>query len=223
MATRNKPVATPDASGVSAAAVRGFLRQSAELERRTVADVVKELAINSAAAQSVLAAMQMAGYIEPIRGGKYRNTEAGNSVAQVSKARPIKKQTAEKALADFLTRVKNVNLESEYLYSVESVVLFGPYFEGIRKVKNVDVAVELEPKEINPSKLEHLVKQQAEAEEATGKKFKSFSDRRAWGRNKVLAFLRGKSRALALHELNDEILARPNKVLMKRGRSHSHR
>ena len=89
MATRKTAVVAPDVAGVSPSAVRGFLRQSAELPTWTAADVVKALDIDAKTAEGVLTAMQMVGYIEPVKGGKYRNTEAGNAVAHVSKARPI--------------------------------------------------------------------------------------------------------------------------------------
>jgi predicted nucleotidyltransferase len=206
---------------LDAEAVRGFLLQSAESSSWTAADLAKGLGIEKGATKDVLAAMLMAGYIEA-EGSGFRNTEAGNAVAKVSKARPIKKQTAEKALEDFLGRVKTVNLESEYLYSVERVVLYGPFFEGAEKFKDVDVAVELSAKERNKAKLEERVKKQAEEAEAAGKRFKSFADRRAWGSNKVLEFLKGKSRSISLSMLNEAILARPHRVLYTRSASRGH-
>jgi hypothetical protein len=158
----------------------------------------------------------MVGYIEPLKGGKYRNTSEGNAVAQVSNARPIKRETAQKALDEMLQRVKQVNLEREYLYSVEKVALFGPYFEGADKIKDVDVAIELSPKERNAERLAAASKKQADEAEAGGKRFKSFADKRAWSRNRVLAFLKGKSRALSLYELNADILARPHEIVFTR-------
>ena len=200
MSTRKKQ-ADPGISGISASAVRQFLLQSAEFPSWTADDLAKTLGIDKGATKGALAAMQMAGYIEPA-GAKFRNTEAGNAVAKVSKAKPIKKATAEKSLEEFQQRVRTVNLESGYLYSVEKVVLYGPYFEGADKIKDVDVAVELAPKERNKTKLEEREKKQAEEAEAGGKRFKSFADRRAWGRNKVLDFLKGRSRSLTLYALN---------------------
>jgi predicted nucleotidyltransferase len=220
MSTRKKQ-ADPGLSGVSASAVRQFLHQSAELQSWTAEDLAKTLGLDKTATKSALAAMQMVGYIE-VTGSRFRNTEAGNAIAKVSKAKPIKKATAEKALDDFLQRVRTVNLERDYLYAVDKVVLFGPYFEGAEQIKDVDVAVELSPKERNKAKLEDREKKQAEEAEAGGKRFKSFVDRRAWGRNKVLDFLKGKSRSLALYALNDEILTRPHKIIYTRGGADNH-
>jgi predicted nucleotidyltransferase len=207
---------SPELPGVAAGAVRAFLHQSAELDTWTASDVQKALSVDASTAKGVLAAMQMVGYIESVKGGKYRNTSEGNAVAQVSNARPIKRETAQKSLDDMLQRVKQVNLEREYLYSVEKVVLFGPYLEGAAKIKDVDVAVELSPKERNAEKLAAASKKQAEEAEATGKRFKSFADRRAWSRNRVIAFLKGKSRALSIYELNADVLARPHEIVFTR-------
>jgi hypothetical protein len=216
MAGARTKKAAPELPGIAAGAVRAFLHQSAELDTWTAADVQKALSIDANAAKGVLAAMQMVGYIEPLKGGKYRNTSEGNAVAQVSNARPIKRETAQKALDEMLQRVKQVNLEREYLYSVEKVVLFGPYYEGAEKIKDVDVAVELSPKERNAEKLAAASKKQADEAEAGGKRFKSFADKRAWSRNRVLALLKGKSRALSLYDLNADILARPHGILFTR-------
>ncbi len=220
MATRKKQ-AEAAISGTSAAAVRGFLQQSAEMQSWTVDDLAKTLGIDKSAAKSVLMTMQIVGYIEP-SGSRFRNTDAGNAVAKVSKAKPIKKATAEKALEEFQKRAKQVNLETAYLYAVEKIVLFGPFLEGAEKVKNVDVAVELSPKERNETKLEERVTKQADEAEAAGKRFKSFADRRAWGKNNVLEFLKGKTRSLALHTLDDAILTRPHKIIYTRGDAKDH-
>jgi hypothetical protein len=214
MSTRKKQ-ASAAIPPISAAAVRGFLQQSAEFPSWSVEDLMKALGVDKTQAKGAIAAMQMSGYVEAV-GGRFRNTDSGNAVAKVSKARPIRKATADKALQDFLGRVRIANLESQYLYAVERAVLFGPYFEGADKIKDVDVAIALEPKERNRGRLEEREKEQAEEAEARGKRFKSFADRRAWGRNKVLAFLKGASRSLALYALNDDILTRPHKILYNR-------
>jgi predicted nucleotidyltransferase len=211
MSTRRKQP-DPGIATISPAAVRVFLQQSAEFPSWSVEDLAKALGIDKALAKGAIAAMQMSGYVEPA-GSSFRNTEAGNAVAKVSKAKPIKKATAEKALNDFLARVRTVNLESDWLYAVDRVVLFGPYLEGAEKIKDVDVAVELTPKERNQAKLEAREKKQAEEAEAAGKRFKSFADRRAWSRNKILAFLKGNSRSIAVFLLDKDILTRPHKIL----------
>ncbi len=66
-------------AGISAAAVRGFLLQAAELDSWTPDYAAKTLAVDKATAQQVIEALQVMGYVEPIPGrrSEYRTTEAG--------------------------------------------------------------------------------------------------------------------------------------------------
>jgi hypothetical protein len=219
MPPRKQPQKTgAQIAGISPAAVRDFLLQSAELTSWPVAYLQKTLAIDVPTARGVIHALSVVGYIEPdpANSKNWCNTEAGNKVAGVSKARPIKRKTAEKALADFLVRVREVNLEPAYLYSVDRAVVFGPYLAGGGDVKNVDVAVEVRPKIADKRKLEDRVKADAQRAEAEGKGFKSFADRRAWGVTKVKQRLKGRGRTIALYDLSDSVLAQPHKVVYER-------
>src|SRR5262245_62643644 len=112
---RHQAESTTGASvaGVSPAAVRHFLLQAAEMASWTPAYLQKTLAVDPKIAKGVLTALSAVGYIEPDPKdrGNWRNTASGNAMAGVSKARPIKRETAEKALAEFLNRVREVNLE----------------------------------------------------------------------------------------------------------------
>jgi hypothetical protein len=81
-----KRTPAPDPAAIAeltAAAVRGFLRQSAELDSWTPDYAAKTLAVDKATAQQVIEALQIIGYVEPIPGRRsaYRTTEAGNTVA----------------------------------------------------------------------------------------------------------------------------------------------
>jgi hypothetical protein len=221
MGTRSQQAgqkAKADTAGVSATAVRDFLLQSAETPRWSLAHLQKTLAVNTQTARGVLTALSAVGYIEPDPEDPrhWRNTAAGNAMAGVSKARPIKRKTAEKALTEFLNRVREVNLEPGYLYSVDRVVVFGPYVSGGENIKNVDVGLELRPKVPDKRKLEERVKADAERAESEGKRFKSFADRRAWGINKVKQHLRGRGRTIALYDLNESILQQPHQVVSTR-------
>ena len=63
------------------------------------------------------------------------------------KARRLKRETADRALAGFMTRLAQVNApEAPYAYRVKTVVLFGSYATDAAQVGDVDLAVQLEPK-----------------------------------------------------------------------------
>lgn len=218
MATRRKRAetgSTADAAGVSAAAVRDFLLQSAETPNWSTAQLQKILAVEPAVARGVLAALKAAGYIEqdPRNLQRWHNTEAGNSMAGVSRARPIKRKTADKALAELLDRIREVNLETEFAYRVQRAVVFGPYLPGAENITNIDVAVELMPKIKDARKLAQRVEADADRAASAGKRFKSFADRRAWGATKVKQYLKGRGRAIALYDLDEKVLNQPHKVV----------
>jgi predicted nucleotidyltransferase len=206
-----KPAAS-DIGAVSAQAIRDFLHQAAELEAWSAQEIKKSLGLDAAAVKTVLATLQMAGYIEAAGGSQYRNTAAGNAMAKVSAARPITRKTADKAIAQVKERIAEVNVSNEYLYRVRKAVLFGPYVRNAAAIKDVDVAIELEPK-LTGSALERAEERQRIEADDGGKRFKSFADRREWPKNKVRAYLKGRSRAVALYDMDEWIQAQLQKPL----------
>jgi hypothetical protein len=200
----------------SATAIREYLRQSAEHETWTRKGFEKALSITAKDAETALAALQMAGYVEAAgKTGTYRNTPAGNTVAEVKASRPIKRATAERNFKEFLERIEKVNSDPEFLYRVKKAVLFGPYLSDEKQIKDVDLAVELVPKQRNAAKHEAAMKQQSDEAAADGKHFKNFKDREKFGLTKVNDFLRGRSRSIALKELQEWVTAQPHKVVFE--------
>jgi hypothetical protein len=203
-------------AGISAAAVRGFLLQAAEVELWTPDYAAKTLAVDKATAQQVIEALQVIGYVEPIPGRRsaYRTTEAGNAVAGVSKAKPILRKTLQRSLDEFVGRVAQVNEDPHYLYAVERAVVFGPYITtNAERLKNVDVAVKLVPKEPDPQSHEELTRQRAEEAASRGKRFPSFAVRQRYAEDEVRAFLKARSRGIALYDLDEKIEAGEKRVM----------
>ena len=205
-------------AGLTPDAVRGFLLQAAESPNWTPSYAASTLAVDPKSISGVLAALAMVGYIEadPADPKRWRTTAAGNAVAGVSKAKPVARKTLERSLQQVIERIREVNVEKQYLYSVNKAVIFGPYLTGAEKIKNVDIALDLQPKIANEKKLQESVKADAAQAEQEGKRFKSYADRRAWGQNKVRAYLKGRARAISLHDLTDKVLAQPHEVIFQR-------
>jgi hypothetical protein len=203
-------------SPVSAQAVRDFLLQAAELGDWTSRDAAKFLGIQPKEVKQALAALESVGYIERVSAGKdtWRNTASGNTVAGVSAARPIQRSTAADRLREFVERVHKINDDPHYLFRVARAVVYGPWLTATAKLKNIDVAVELQPREKKKDKHEARMKERAEQAAAGGKRFASFAKRRDWGRQEVLDFLKSRSRALSVKELSDSILAQPHQELL---------
>lgn len=203
-------------SPVSPQAVRNYLLQAAELGEWSSGDAAKFLGVGAKEVKQALAALESVGYVErvPRAKDKWRNTQSGNTVAGVSAAKPVKRDTAAGKLEQFVERVHKVNDDPQYLFRVARAVVYGPYLTNAEKLKNVDVAVELRPKEKNRQRHEQRMKERAEEAAAAGKRFTSFAKRRDWGRQEVVDFLKSRARAISVNELTDWILAQPHKELL---------
>ncbi len=201
------------------------------LLRRTMHDfwtrkvVAAELKISPTRASRLISALRAAGYVEPVLGerrGTWRNTTLGNALANATTARPVKRSTAERRLAEFLSRVREVNAKPGFLYRVTEVVVFGSYLSGRSKVGDVDLARRLEPKpEYREGWGARVLEHSTEAE-VRGRRFARFADRLGWPQQEVRRFLRAGSRSLSLHDLDHEeelIADAPHRYLFRLDRS----
>jgi hypothetical protein len=182
--------------GIAPAAIRSFLVQAAELPSWTADYLRKILAVDAAAANQVLLALEASGYIEPMPGkrGSWRNTEAGNRMAGVSRAKPILRKTLDESLEALRDRICRVNHDPRFLYRVEKAVLFGPYLTDKQdRLKGLDVAIQFAPKEQDPARLEQLVQERAAEAERAGTHFKSYADRMRYGENGSCSVARRRS------------------------------
>ncbi len=73
-------------------------------------------------------------------------TTSGLAFANASAAAPIHRKTAELVLRQFLERLHAVNDNPDYVYRVESAVLFGSMLSTTERLGDVDMAIELQPK-----------------------------------------------------------------------------
>ena len=117
-------------------------------------------------ASGLVKALEAAGLAKASRGRspkKWTTTQLAQSFASATAAKPITRQTAEKALAQFLECVNRVNLDDRFLANVTLVILFGSYLNPeVKKLGDVDVGVELQPKESDRKRLRELNYQRVE-------------------------------------------------------------
>jgi hypothetical protein len=110
--------------------VRNLLRRfrSAVISASTVQNVLN---LGTTEAEGFLRRMVRLGLLERSKQLSTKDRRAyevstpGQAFANACASKPITRETAHRALQEFMDRVQVINAGDEYLYKVESVVLFG--------------------------------------------------------------------------------------------------
>jgi len=165
-------------------------------------------------------ALESAGLARANRGKSpktWTTTQLAQSFGSATAARPITRQTADAALARLLERVDRVNSDDYFLAQVTRVILFGSYLRReVGRLGDVDVAVEMCPKEADRGRLRELNHQRVAEVERNGHRFRRALDRESWWQTETFRFLKGRSRAISLVDYQAEkafVDRVPHKVL----------
>jgi hypothetical protein len=102
-------------AGYPALVVRNALRNLRTADAWGLLALEKAAKLTPSAARTMAKALQKDGLVELIEPGRLAVTQAGRTLAAATAARPISRSTAEKALAEFLDRVKRVNTDPYFL------------------------------------------------------------------------------------------------------------
>lgn len=176
--------------GFPALKIRKLVRKLNNLQYWNAKTVQVILRNERSEAEAIVRALVEAGLARaaPIRGmDTCATTQFAQSFGSATAAKPITRQTADHALAQLLERVNQVNRDESFLAKVTKVVLFGSYLRAeVGRLSDLDVAVELQPKEPNGDRLGEL----------TRKRVEQLQDRRTpiqLDRSRVLVALGGSS------------------------------
>ena len=64
----------------------------------------------------------------------------------------VTRETADRLLDNLLTRAKEIDADPQYLYGISRLAVFGSYLTAKDKLGDIDIAVELGPKERVPER-----------------------------------------------------------------------
>ena len=164
-------------------------------------------------------ALEAEGLIEASsRADGWTVTQAGDTLAVASAARPVSRQTAEKALAELLERVARVNNDPYFLARVTRVALYGSMLRPeVKQLSDVDLAVQLVAKETDPDRLREANAERVEELAMLGKRFGTFLEEQFCWFLESFRFLKGRSRVISLADYNVEkrlVLAVPHRMLL---------
>ena len=191
--------------------IRDLFKWRSELCRENLEDKLK---ISVPKAAKLLKELVQLGYLElqpsnfPEEQGRwYELTPAGRSLALVRAVPPMKREKAEKLLAEFLERVREVNTNPDFLHKVDKVVVFGSFLRPeAAELNDLDVAVTLTRKLENWDEYEKAREAQVTQAHKAGRHFSTFVEELYYPELKTKTFLRNRSRYLSLHTTDDEVL-----------------
>lgn len=129
----------------------------------------------------------------------WENTIKGNALAMATTAPPVKRATADRALAQFLDRVATVNGGGGFAYRVKRVTVFGSYLTQGNELNDVDLLIDMVPCKTNAKEQEILEESIRARAVKSGRRFSIFIDELAWPHTEVCRFLKNRSRTLSLH------------------------
>ena len=141
-------------------------------------------------------------FIEFVRerdGNKYYElTGYGNRFAKSTARKPILRKTAERLIKEFVERSHKVREDPYFLYKVKRAIVFGSYLTNKDKINDIDIAIELIPKDNDSDKHIKLIKKRIDEAQNKGRKFNSYHDALFWPIAEVHSFLRGRSPSISL-------------------------
>jgi predicted nucleotidyltransferase len=204
--------------GCPALVVRKALRYLREWDEWRVSDLESTAKLTPGTGGDLVKALQAEGLIESRAKGAWSVTQAGRTFSVASAAKPVTRATAERALAQFLDRVEQVNRDPYFLGKVVRVVLFGSLLKpDVGRLSDVDLAVELVPKEGDRDRASEQNYQRAGELAEKGQRFRNVVDWALCWYFETRRFLKGGSRVIALADYRTEkplVLAVPHRVLL---------
>jgi predicted nucleotidyltransferase len=204
--------------GCPALVVRKTLRYLRVRDQWGVAELEATAGLAPGTGIDLTKALQAEGLIESCARDAWCVTQAGRTFSVATAARPVTRATAERALAQFLDRVGQVNRDPYFLGKVVRVVLFGSMLKPeVARLSDVDVAVELATKETDFDRARAQNYLRAEELAQKGKRFRDFIDLELCWYFETRHFLKGGSRVIAMADYKAEkalVLAVPHRVLL---------
>ena len=162
--------------------VRQLIRQTARTSI-TLRHVRQVLRCSDSGAASVLNQLEKDGFIESVSGRLEPSTK-GRALAMATAARPLRRTTAARLVADLIERARSVNSDDSWAYRVETLAVFGSYVRGADRPSDVDIACELRPRWKSARQQAH---EQVRREDR-GKPFRNISEWASWPKLEVFRY-----------------------------------
>jgi predicted nucleotidyltransferase len=204
-------------AGCPTLTVRGILRSLRGRSPWTLSDLERAAELPTGSGRRLVQVLRDRGLVEPGGRAGWGLTQAGVTFAGATAAKPITRATAERALAQFLDRVRRADQDPYFLARPIRVVLYGSMLRPeVERLSDVDLAVQLVPKETDPERAQRLNQERAEELAALGHRFRNVLEVVCCWHLETFQFLKCRSRVISLADYALEksfILAVPHRFL----------
>jgi predicted nucleotidyltransferase len=185
---------------------RLFRRRYGEWSSESIRAILK---LSPFRVAKLISELHAVGYIEESKkiDGRmlWQKTLDGCSLANAPAAKPLRRETADRLLDELLIRVRYVNANRRFLLKVTRVVVFGSYLTEADRLGDIDLAVALEPKQQDPIVGYAQWRKKLRQADRDGIRFANSAERVWWPEIEVRKFLKSRSRAISLHDIDDGI------------------
>lgn len=196
-------------AGFPAKQIRKLLRRSDSV--LSVDDVTKVLGLRGERALQLLKTLEKQGFIKkntssPDPEKNWKHTIKGGALSNALFSARVSRRDAETALFEFMVRVGEVNEAARFLFRVRKVVLFGSFLSESSAIGDLDIAIDMVPKEPDSRKHSERLLAHADAAALCGKRFGNIVQRLDFAAKKVRAYLKARSRIIQLTDCDDGVL-----------------
>lgn len=195
--------------GIPAMQLRdAFKRLDSAFDVEHLADLLK---VGPAEAQACLDSLMVEGYVErdfEAEGRQFfRATVRGGALALASALKPISRERADTLVAGVVERAQQVNADTDQLYRVSKLLVFGSYLTETDELGDVDIAVELTRKD---DEWPPMPEGEYEYARRCGKRPRGALEALALPQETVWRLLKGGSRHISIHPTSDPVLRSAN-------------
>jgi hypothetical protein len=198
-------------AGFPARKIRELLRQSVDC--LSARHATKVLEIKTEQAIQLLELLEQDGFLERNPASpnsddeqSWKRTVKGGAFANALFSKPVSRQSAEKTMSEFLHRVQQVNGNTRFLYGIRKVIVFGSFLSDAPFVGDLDLAVDLYPKEKDSRKHSELIRARANEAARYGRRFRNYVEGFRFAEQEVMMFLKARTRTLQLTCCDDGVL-----------------
>jgi hypothetical protein len=187
--------------GIPILQVRGLFKNLVAWHRDSfdLPHLREQFSLDEKSAMALASELVAQGYVEEAQDGVYKFTDKAGELVRASAASKVSRKTAEDALAGLLKRVEQYNLDSDKIFTIETVVVFGSFLGTGDKLGDLDVAVKKRDRNLKDS--DRTDTMLAYAKQSV-RGFSTFLNQLCWAETELYQILKARKRTINIQPWN---------------------